>query len=224
MAILLATARALSRKAAVIGLLAALFAATVAVLQLLEPQEAASESIWDNPLVQALLILAFGAVVGWLVMHFGDVLRYLDPSPDNHKVREDLVSSGAALVKKLHHDTSRKERFIYDRIVVLGHSMGTSVAYDILVRCWQDMHADLPGSSEPAGARSQLESKIADLYSQALSDRSLLAPEFVEFTNPPNAYASSLDPFAPRRAYTDAKRQVLRTINYEAKSPPSSSK
>ena len=78
-------------------------------------------------------------VAGWLFKFFGkdiatnylgDAARYLQPHPANIKYRQAIRSSGVSLLEKLHAMGS------YDRIVVVGHSLGSVIAYDILSFAW----------------------------------------------------------------------------------------
>jgi hypothetical protein len=80
-------------------------------------------------------LISFGALslFQWFVLKFvGDVARYLNPSPENIKIRHDIRNDGIKLLKKLHEDGA------YERIIVVGHSLGSFVAYDILKHVWEE--------------------------------------------------------------------------------------
>jgi len=64
----------------------------------------------------------------------GDAARYLRPHPDNIAHRQAIREAGVSLIQKL-HDSGR-----YDRIVLLGHSLGSVIAYDIITHAWIRMH------------------------------------------------------------------------------------
>lgn len=64
----------------------------------------------------------------------GDAARYLRPHPDNIAHRQAIREAGVSLIQKL-HDSGR-----YDRIVLLGHSLGSVIAYDIITHSWIRMH------------------------------------------------------------------------------------
>lgn len=64
----------------------------------------------------------------------GDAARYLRPHPDNIKNRQEIRSQGVSMLEKLHKAGT------YDRIVVVGHSLGSVIAYDILSHAWGKMH------------------------------------------------------------------------------------
>lgn len=73
--------------------------------------------------IPSFLGLVAAAVV---VPVLGDAARYLSPSPKNVGARQDIRDAGVELLERLH--ASGK----YDRIIVVGHSLGTVVAYDVL--------------------------------------------------------------------------------------------
>jgi len=63
----------------------------------------------------------------------GDVTRYFTPEPDNIKERSNIRHQGIEFLKKLHEikDITR-----VDRIIVVAHSLGTVVSYDLLRLLW----------------------------------------------------------------------------------------
>lgn len=74
----------------------------------------------------------------------GDAARYLSPKPGNIAQRQAIREAGVALVEKL-HESGR-----YDRIVLLGHSLGSVIAYDIITHAWIRMHARHRRPSRPS--------------------------------------------------------------------------
>ena len=66
----------------------------------------------------------------------GDAARYLMPHPSNIVHRQAIRKAGVDLIKRL-HDSSR-----YHRIVILGHSLGSVIAYDIVTFAWTEMNAN----------------------------------------------------------------------------------
>ncbi|HUR33849.1 MAG TPA: hypothetical protein VM032_08635 [Vicinamibacterales bacterium] len=66
----------------------------------------------------------------------GDAARYLRPKPANIAHRQAIRQAGVLLIEKLHHANR------YDRIVVLGHSLGSVIAYDILTHAWIRLHTE----------------------------------------------------------------------------------
>ena len=68
----------------------------------------------------------------------GDVARYLDPSPKNIKGRQAIRANGVKILKKLHESNQ------YDRIILVGHSLGSVIAYDILTHAWPMYKSKIP--------------------------------------------------------------------------------
>lgn len=89
----------------------------------------------------ALVVFALGA---WVVPVFGDVARYVRTSPDAVSARAEIRERGVALLHALHGAPVRPDRYDfgnpanYERIVVVGHSLGSIIAYDVLRLYWQE--------------------------------------------------------------------------------------
>lgn len=66
----------------------------------------------------------------------GDAARYLAPRPANIERRQVIREAGVDLLDKLHRDCK------YDRIVMVGHSLGTVIAYDVLTQYWIKVHRE----------------------------------------------------------------------------------
>jgi hypothetical protein len=79
------------------------------------------------PFAIPLLLFSLQALV---LAHVGDAARYLSPRPRNINCRHEIRSAGVKLLKRLHNSGN------YDRIVVVGHSLGSVIGYDILRHAW----------------------------------------------------------------------------------------
>jgi hypothetical protein len=90
----------------------------------------------------ALRRIAETAFTDWI----GDAARYLSATPKNVAVRQAIRAAGIELLEKLHRD----ER--YDRIIVVGHSLGSVIAVDILHHFWY--RARVQGKLENATVQS----------------------------------------------------------------------
>jgi hypothetical protein len=89
-------------------------------------------------------------VLGAVLDFAGDAARYLDVNPKNVARRYDILRGGIALLKKLHED--RDERgddvmYRYGRIVLVGHSLGSVIAYDILRHYWGEVNGRIDVSN-----------------------------------------------------------------------------
>ena len=74
----------------------------------------------------------------------GDAARYLSAAPVNVQQRRAIRDEGAKLLRKLIDSGD------YRRIVVVGHSLGSIIGYDILRDVWAEYNTcmEAPGSSE----------------------------------------------------------------------------
>lgn len=73
-----------------------------------------------------------GRVVALQVV--GDAARYLVPRPANIANRQAIREAGVVLLERMH------ESGLFDRIVVVGHSLGSVIAHDILTHAWIRAH------------------------------------------------------------------------------------
>ncbi|MEP9387945.1 hypothetical protein [Mesorhizobium sp. KR9-304] len=117
-------ARLLYRATAVITALFAIVALLVALSALYNPMLAA-------------LITAVGGVLFWfldrfVVPYFGDVATYVQATPTTVAQRAEVRERGLKLLTALADDRR------YDRIVLVGHSLGSIVAYDLLQILWAE--------------------------------------------------------------------------------------
>ena len=69
--------------------------------------------------------------------YIGDAARYLRNDPSNIAQREDIRRDGIKFLKRLHKDGE------YDRIILVGHSLGSVIAYDLLTYLWIDFNKSL---------------------------------------------------------------------------------
>ncbi|MBD2842784.1 hypothetical protein [Erythrobacter rubeus] len=87
--------------------------------------------------VAGLVFPALAAVIlGKIVNVAGDAARYLRAEPRNVEARQRIRAEGIALIERL-RATER-----YDRIVMVGHSLGSLVAYDILTHAWAGLDSE----------------------------------------------------------------------------------
>jgi pimeloyl-ACP methyl ester carboxylesterase len=65
----------------------------------------------------------------------GDAARYFTPTPDNISERSAIRQQGIAFLKKLHQIRTVEKA---DRIIVVAHSLGAVVGYDLLRLLWTE--------------------------------------------------------------------------------------
>lgn len=98
-----------------------------------------------GPATLALLGVIWRFLGAPLAIDFiGDAARYLRPHPANIAHRQTIRQAGVALIERLH------EAGRYDRIVLLGHSLGSVIAYDIITQAWTRLHTKHRRPSHPS--------------------------------------------------------------------------
>ncbi len=104
------------------------------------------------PVLSTLITLLLNRASNLMSDMMGDVVIYstADVRSNNYAVRQRLLSGAVETLKTL------LERDDYGQIIVVGHSLGTVIAYDALNRIIVDMNA-------PGGIRPEQAQKIAGL-------------------------------------------------------------
>jgi hypothetical protein len=124
---------------------------------------------WLKASAWGLLAIFSGALLKVMVDVAGDIVRYVEASPKNIAVRQDIREKGVQLLETLmgFDESGKAGDTPYDRIIVVGHSLGTIVGYDIITHAF-GRHNDridkttLPGCKQPQ--RAALESMIRDAW------------------------------------------------------------
>ena len=128
--------------------------------------DAESEALpfWVGTASTALL----GALQTLVLTYVGDVARYLSPSPGNVALRQAIRADGVQLLRKLHQATDATGGKLYERVVIVGHGLGSVIAYDVLKHFWEETHRvyDAP-SAHPQEALAELERAGAALGDSA---------------------------------------------------------
>lgn len=118
----------------------------------------------------AVLAVATGLYL-WLrrrifVPVIGDAARYLSPNPHNVKVRHEIRTAAMSLLRQLHDEEGTGGGQKYDRIIIVGHSLGSVIGYDVLTHLWPDFNRDFDAQVAPEnGILEELEelaARIAD--------------------------------------------------------------
>jgi hypothetical protein len=92
----------------------------------------------------SLLVSGLGLIFYFFLLYYlGDAARYCSAAPHNIRLRQTIRTEGLQLLRTLH------ERGEYDRIVVVGHSLGSVIGYDLVKRLWQEYHDRYPGLQDP---------------------------------------------------------------------------
>lgn len=91
---------------------------------------AIAEGTWWAAAISYVAAALTGAATRWVTSDLGDAARYLDDRPANVEMRQTIRTRILKVLNYL-HDCGR-----YDRIVVIGHSLGGVIAYDAVRLLW----------------------------------------------------------------------------------------
>jgi hypothetical protein len=138
---------------------------TVAAILTLLFNGADKLKIFLSPIV--ILPAIYSMIVVFLKNSFlnsvGDAGRYFTPSPCNVGERSKIRQQGLSFLKKLHQRTGNEK---YDRIIIVAHSLGTVLAYDLIRILWTEYH----DSHGKPTAIDQSAIKEIELYSNGTSE------------------------------------------------------
>lgn len=140
-------------------------------------------SVVATPKAWALIVAALiaAALSAWVVPVFGDVARYVRTSPDAVSARSQIRERGVELLRALHGPTggAADRRYDYgdetgyERIVVVGHSLGSIVAYDVLRLFWEERG---PTRRNPATGEALARLRALDGYCRSASAKGTFDP------------------------------------------------
>lgn len=85
-------------------------------------------------LLLPLMLIAFSRIMVHII---GDAARYLRVDVENIAQRETIRKNGVDLLKALHKSND------YDRIILVGHSLGSVIAYDIVTYLWIEFNKSI---------------------------------------------------------------------------------
>ncbi len=98
-------------------------------------------SYWSSMAACYFIAVYLALYATFLQPYLGDAARYFRNSPANVGVRREIRRQAVHTLESLHLSGS------YDRIVILAHSLGTVVAYDMLRAYYSRINGALPDAS-----------------------------------------------------------------------------
>lgn len=125
-------------------------------------------SPWGAPLAFAVLGIYLIANAAFLQPYLGDAARYFRASPANVAVRRAIRMEAVNTLHNLHKSGN------YDRVIVVAHSLGSVVAFDMLRAYFSRICKDLPpvasfgtdfdeidaATWQPGGTASAIDKKV----------------------------------------------------------------
>jgi hypothetical protein len=98
-------------------------------------------SFWSSVALYYFIAIYLALYASFLQPYLGDAARYFRNSPGNVAVRREIRRQAVSTLRALHLSGD------YDRIVVVAHSLGTVVAYDMLRAYYSRISQALPDST-----------------------------------------------------------------------------
>jgi len=141
-------------------------------------------------ILSTIFSLVMLPIIGFVMKEIiGDAARYLRPTPQNIQRRHEIRAEGVRLIETLH---KRK----YDRIIVVGHSLGSVIGYDIL-------NYAFPSYNIPTRANKEIDEKrlILEKMAQDASEGNPSNPQVVHTTQ--RAYFEELKEIGGKWRVTD---------------------
>ncbi|MHA6296964.1 hypothetical protein [Devosia sp. CAU 1758] len=125
---------------------------------------------WNGHVVNLMLLGTLAYLADTLLLpYFGDAASYLSAQTETVQSRQGVRNRGLALLKALHDDPE------YDRVVVVAHSLGSVLAYDLLHILWREVGPtkDNPPGPEAVSAFAALDEFVAASPQSDWSDESI---------------------------------------------------
>ncbi|WP_297107735.1 hypothetical protein [uncultured Devosia sp.] len=114
---------------------------------------------WNGHVANLMVLGTLAYLAGTLLLpYFGDAASYLSAQTETVQSRQGVRNRGLALLKALHEDPE------YDRVVVVAHSLGSVLAYDLLHILWREVGPtkDNPPPPEALAAFATLDAFVAE--------------------------------------------------------------
>ncbi|MEK9940586.1 MAG: hypothetical protein VW548_06445, partial [Methylotenera sp.] len=148
-----------------LGLLFLLLAGALAVLAVVQNVMAVGD--YPEWIVYAgAVVSALGSLIAsrWFAPIAGDAARYFSPDPDNVEARQKIRLAGIQVIEKL---TASKA---YDRIIVVGHSLGSAIGLDIISYGFSRVGANQWEVAHPIGSKAANILRELERIAGAISD------------------------------------------------------
>jgi hypothetical protein len=108
-------------------------------------------SFWSSLAAWFFIAVYLALYAAFLQPYLGDAARYFRNAPGNTAVRRKIRKDAVDTLEKLH------TRGNYDRIIVVAHSLGTVVAYDMLRAYYSRICSNFAATSSFAGRFTDLD-------------------------------------------------------------------
>jgi hypothetical protein len=110
------------------------------------------DSVWLGVLMSLMTFLFTYIITGYV----GDAARYTSANPENIAERQKIRQDGILLLKSLHESGK------YKKIIIVGHSLGSIIGYDLIKNLWSEYNTKYQDKISP-GILQAFEKKFAGL-------------------------------------------------------------
>lgn len=117
--------------------------------------------------VGVLALAVLRAFRGFGLGLVGDAARYLSPTPQNINARKSIRNAVMQSLARLHDEQPMR----YGRIIVVGHSLGSVIAYDALTHLWQQRHSVITKPRPLDQQKMEALRQAAERLDEAAADR-----------------------------------------------------
>jgi hypothetical protein len=121
-------------------------------------------SDWSSVVAWTIVGFYLAANAAFLQPYLGDAARYFRNSPANVAVRREIRRQAVDLLDRLHASGR------YDRIIIVAHSLGSVIAYDMLRACFSRTCEELPRPSELGPEVAEIDNATWQPAGEASSD------------------------------------------------------
>ena len=90
----------------------------------------------------AFVLAALAGIIQYvLVGYLGDVARYLRMAPENVAEHDKILKEGMDLIESIEKASDRSSE--YDRIIIVAHSLGSVIAYEMITQLWAKYYKEI---------------------------------------------------------------------------------
>ena len=122
------------------------------------------EESMNNALLSAGIFLILTYFINKIFAYLSYAGRYFSAAPSNVEIRQKIRTKGVQFLRKLHK--SQK----YSRIILVGHSLGSVIAYDLLKFLWTDYYLE---SYDHANVNQINLKNLQDLIQQGVNNTNI---------------------------------------------------
>lgn len=195
-------------------------ALVLGVWDALEPSGRAITAVAPTIIAASAFILGGAGLRG-----VGDAARYLSNKPDDISEREAIRVGLIEMLRRLHTDIDATNgRFEYDKVIVVGHSLGSVIALDALQAYWAEVSRSIPFPvAGPAVKSTQSSPPPDEMWGKQRDDASRLSVvEAVDGIARSMYEASRTKAPAPAAEWRAAQRNLQALVRYPQSNSPGS--